>query len=201
MLNLESESQIFILVSLSLFLCLILYVCDSASKSEVVLRFVPTPSSVLFSLVAHGGDSVPVVTKVIYASGTDAKRYNKGNIRVTPGVKYSVDVEILRNDLAGSNERVQDITLDGKSIGGCNPDGGDYDCTFFNCSITSAVVSPTGNIDVVMDFTGHSQDCDCDEETWKCSKENTVGGRTPVTAVGRFTLTPPPGVIKTTLPG
>ena len=25
-----------------------------------------------------------------------------------------------------------------KSIGGCNPDGGDTDCTFFHCQVTSA---------------------------------------------------------------
>ena len=80
-----------------------------------------------------------------------------------------------------------------KSIGGCNPDGGDTDCTFFHCQVTSAsatVVSQTGIIAVRMDFTGHSHDCDCDLQTWECSAENTVGGRTPVTAVGRFTLFP-----------
>ena len=52
------------------------------------------------------------------------------------------------------------------------------------------ILTQTGNIAVVMDFVGHSRDCDCDEQTWDCSRENTVGGRTPVTAVGRFTLTP-----------
>ena len=41
-----------------------------------------------------------------------------------------------------------------------------------------------------MDFIGHSWDCDCDQQTWDCSREKTVGGRTKVTAVGRFTLTP-----------
>ena len=77
---------------------------------------------------------------MIYSSGTDpsAKQYNRGTITVQPGIWYTVNVEILRNDLDSSDEKVQDITLDGRSIGECNPDGGDYDCTFFNCPITSA---------------------------------------------------------------
>ena len=41
------------MVSLSSFLCHILYFCDSAYKIEVLLRFVLTPSSVLLSLTAH----------------------------------------------------------------------------------------------------------------------------------------------------
>ena len=133
---------------------------------------------------------VAVVTRVIY-SGLPTRGHNPGTITVQPGVKYTVNVEILRNDLGGSGERVLDITLDGKSIGGCNPDGGDYDCTFFKCPITPAtVVSQTGNILVNMVFTGHSWDCDCDEQTWDCSRENSVPGRMKVTAVGRFELIP-----------
>ena len=83
---------------------------------------------------------------MIYSSGTDpsAKQYNRGTITVQPGIWYTVNVEILRNDLASSSEKVQDITLDGISIGGCNPDGNDFDCTFFNCPITSASVVSQG---------------------------------------------------------
>jgi hypothetical protein len=39
-------------------------------------------------------------------------------------------------------------------------------------------------------FTGHSCDCDCDKATWQCSAQSTVAGRTAMTAVARFTLTP-----------
>ena len=77
-------------------------------------------------------------------TGNTVKRFNSGTITVQPGLQYSVNVEILRNDLASSSEKVQDITLDGISIGGCNPDGSDYDCTFFNCPITSASVVSQG---------------------------------------------------------
>ena len=94
-----------------------------------------------------------MVTEVIYSAGTSATQYNEGSITVRPGVKYTVDVEVLRNDLGGSGERVEDILLrpdqgiqgaDQVSIGGCNPDGGDQDCTFFNCPITSATVVSQG---------------------------------------------------------
>ena len=126
---------------------------------------------------------------MIYSSGTSAYSSNSGTIMVQPGIQYTVNVEILRNDLASSDERVQDITLDGRSIGGCNPDGGDNDCTFFNCPITPVtVVSQTGSIEVIMYFTGHSHDCDCNTQTWNCYPEGS--GPTPMTAVGRFTLTP-----------
>merc|ERR1711884_822100 len=132
------------------------------------------------------------ITTVIYTTRDEGtQRNNRGNITVQPGVEYAVSVEILRNDLASSDERVDDITLDGNSIGGCNPDGGDYDCTFFNCPIAPAtVVSQTGNVEVNMVYMGHSWDCDCDQQTWNCSRENSVPGRTPVNAVGRFLLTP-----------
>ena len=87
---------------------------------------------------------VAVVTKVIASTGTSKVQYNSGTITVQPGIQYTVKVEILRNDLGGSSEKVQDITLDGISIGGCNPDGNDFDCTFFNCPITSASVVSQG---------------------------------------------------------
>ena len=67
-----------------------------------------------------------VVTEVV-ATGTPKTRYNYGTITVQPGITYAVKVEILRNDLGSSSEKVRDITLDGKSIGDCNPDGGDQD--------------------------------------------------------------------------
>merc|ERR1719203_1306131 len=107
------------------------------------------------------------VTQVIYSSGTSSKTHNTGTISVLPGAVYTVQLEVLRNDLQSSSERVVDVTLDGRSIGGCNPDGGDYDCTFFNCPIPATTVqSQTGTIQVSMQYTGHSWDCDCDTSTW-----------------------------------
>ena len=77
---------------------------------------------------------------MIYSPGKTVQP-NTGTITVQPGLKYAVNVEILRNDLGDWGEEVSYITLDGTSIGGCKPDGGDYDCTFFNCPISTTVVS------------------------------------------------------------
>jgi len=134
------------------------------------------------------------VIEVIYSSGTSAQASNTGTISgVTAGIKYHVKVEVLRNDLGSDSERVSAIQFDGTSMGDCNPDGGDYDCTMYDCASTlsSMYYTPTAStIAVVLTFTGHSHDCDCDLETWECSKENTVSGRTAMTAVARVTLTP-----------
>ena len=55
-----------------------------------------------------------MVTEVVASTGTATRRYNDGTITVQPGITYAVKVEILRNDLGSSSERVRDITLDGK---------------------------------------------------------------------------------------
>jgi len=75
-------------------------------------------------------------------------------------------------------------------LGHCKPDGGDYDCTFFDCKKTLDFTSESTKLDVEMTFTGHSWDCDCDEKTWACSKEKVVAGRTAMQAVARLTLSP-----------
>jgi len=137
----------------------------------------------------------PIVSQVIYSEGTAKQSNNAGTISVVPGVTYTVSMEILRNDLGEPNERVSNVTFDGNSIGGCNPDGGDYDCTFYTCPQSPSVSSTTGIIAVNLVYTGHSWDCDCDKSTWECSKENTVSGRTPMTAVARFTLIPQVNVL------
>ena len=140
------------------------------------------------SIVTHAG---PIV-KVVYSAGNVPTHHNTGLIDVKPGVSYTVSFEILRNDLQSWSEYVSDVIVDGQSLGKCNPDGGDYDCTFFRCPFTGKVVTPKASqIAVNIKIVGHSRDCDCDTTTWDCSSEQLrVPGRTPVTAVGRFTLTP-----------
>ena len=102
-------------------------------------------------------------------------------------------MEVLRNDLGHAHEKVVDVTLDGQSIGGCNPNGGDYDCTFFPCShITHSFTPTTEKVALRIDVQGHSWDCDCDMKAhpWKCSRENSISGRTAMTAVARYTFDP-----------
>ena len=52
------------------------------------------------------------------------------------------------------------------------------------------MVSQTGSIAVGFDVKETSWDCDCDTNTFECSKENSVKGRTAIEAAVRFTLTP-----------
>ena len=133
---------------------------------------------------------------MIYSSGTTASTDNRGTITVVPNQKYWAKFEILRNDLGHSHEYVVDVIVGGTSLGRCNPDGGDYDCSFYDCSSEQqsvVVSSATAELGVNIKLTGHSRDCDCDTATWACSKEGTVGGRTAVTAVGRVTLVPTTG--------
>merc|ERR1712224_463342 len=116
----------------------------------------------------------------------------KGTATLVPNVAYSVKFELLRNDLGAASEKASDILVDGTSLGECNPDGGDYDCTFFNCPVPSGttITSVTGIVQLRMKMQGHSSDCDCDETSWQCSRTNSVAGRTAMTAVGRYTFTP-----------
>ena len=142
-----------------------------------------------------------MIQHVIYAEGRTPSSWNAqptkatytSMINIVPHLTYILKVEVLRNDLASSNEKVSNITLNGVAIGDCNPDGEDYDCTFFDCSgsLTKTSIS-SGNSSILAAFTyeGHSWDCDCDKETWKCSKENTTINYTPMTAVAKVTLTP-----------
>jgi hypothetical protein len=113
-----------------------------------------------------------------------------GSLSATPGVVYSVTLEVLRNDLMDASELVDRIKVNGVEVGECNPDGDDYDCTFFSCPISHSITVPAdGIVAFEFDFKGHSWDCDCNKTSWECSQENTVEGRTPVVSAVRVTLT------------
>jgi hypothetical protein len=145
--------------------------------------------------------TAPIVA-VAYSQGTTVYSSPSAatTVDVIPGETYNIRVEILRNDLGSASERVTAIRVGGTDIGGCNPDGGDYDCTFFDCAsqLTASnliMTATTGTLTLEVDITGHSHDCDCDMTSWtsgqaSCSRQDTVAGRTPMTAVARFTLTP-----------
>ena len=139
-----------------------------------------------------------VIQHVIYAEGKTKTPSIGSTINVVPDVTYSLKVEVLRNDLGSKSEKVSDIQLDGVTIGDCNPDGGDYDCTFFDCgqSLTkTTITSSSGSIIAALAYEGayRTHSCDCNKETWECAKQDTMIGFTPMTAVARITLTPIPG--------
>ena len=136
-----------------------------------------------------------VIQHVIYGQGTTPteEATYEDKLKVHPDTLYNIKVEVLRNDLGGASEKVSAITLNDINIGDCNPDGEDYDCTFFDCAqtlSTKSITSNDGTILASLDYVGHSRDCDCDMKTWKCAKEETEPSFTPMTAVARITLTP-----------
>ena len=133
------------------------------------------------------------ITHVVYGEGKTAKATYEDVLEVRPDIVYSIKIEVLRNDLGDFSEKVSSIALNGEFIGDCNPDGGDYDCTFFDCArtlSTKRISSINGSIFASLTYHGYSWDCDCNKETWQCAKEETKPGFSPMTAVAKITLTP-----------
>ena len=136
---------------------------------------------------------------MIYHEGLSAGEPDSSygrEITVVPHLKYGIKVEVLRNDLAGDWEKVSAITVSGVNIGECNPDGTDFDCTFYDCtsSMTKTTLSfQNESVKVVLHFQGHSSDCVCDKDTWEGVTEqrhSTNPNFTSMIAVARITLTP-----------
>ena len=114
-------------------------------------------------------------------------------IQLVPEQKYWIKLDVLRNDLGDSGEEVSAIEINGQDFGKCKPDGGDYDCTFFNCKnelITNQIATQDGRLQVAITFQGHSHDCDCDKSTWRCKKEGVDQSLSPIVAAARITLSP-----------
>ena len=143
------------------------------------------------------------IQKVIYEEGTDAfsrPQIYSDIIEATPHMNYDIQIEVLLNDLGEVDEKISDISVNGISIGECNPNCGDmtarecdYACTFYDCTphLTHTIVSSgSGTFNVKLQYEEHSRDCDCDKSTWQCQKENTGTGLSPMVAVARITLTP-----------
>ena len=144
-----------------------------------------------------------IVKKVVYQnddSGNGASNSWQDTINVQPNILYSIAWQVLRSDLGDSGENVVDVKLDGTSVGGCKPPGGDYDCDFYDCHGDNGldtfqkyvITSASGVVNVVATFTGNSKDCDCDRSDLegRCAQENTVIGYTATKAALKFTLTP-----------
>ena len=95
-------------------------------------------------------------------------------IDVYPDVKYTIAVHVLQNGLEDSDANVN-IIVEGNSIGTCNPDGNNNDCSFYDCSshVTSRVYSsPSGKISVELQYSGTSAAyCSCDTTSWACSSD------------------------------
>ena len=121
-----------------------------------------------------------------------------------PSVNYRINVEVLLNDLSHDHEKVKNIEVGGIKIGECNPNQagcdkqglaecGDFACIFYDCTsyLDKKVISfDSETTEIKLEFQEHSQDCDCDESTWECKKENEDPSLTPTLALARITLIP-----------
>ena len=93
------------------------------------------------------------LTKIVYQNDDGVNGATNtwlSTINVQPNTQYSIAWQVLRSDLEQSIEKVVDVKLDGKSVGGCNPPGSDYACDFYDCtgSSTQYITSTTGVINV-----------------------------------------------------
>ena len=143
----------------------------------------------------------PTVYNMVYEQSETAK-FNPsatGSAILQQGANYATTVFILRNDLGGGygEEWVDKIEVDGVPIGECVPDGSDYDCTYYECSVdkgdlpTHIFTATTSEIPLTVNMVSHSKDCNCDMTTWECEPEYpytdpVTPGRLPMTAVARF---------------
>lgn len=129
----------------------------------------------------------------IWSAGPEKAAYTD-TIQVVPRQRYWMKLEVLRSDLSDSDEKVSGIEIDGESFGECNPDGGDQDCTFFDCAphlLTNEIVSEDRRLQVKLTFQKHSKDCICDKSTWNCKSDAEKDPtKAPILAAARITLTP-----------
>ena len=119
----------------------------------------------------------PIVV-MAYSPGTTPEYHPSASATaaVTAGTRYTITVEVLREDLGDASEYVaairigDDGVLPGEAgtallnLGACHPDGGDYDCTFFDCGPQLGTVTftpQTSTMAFELDIVGHSWDCDC----------------------------------------
>ena len=125
--------------------------------------------------------------------GTSSSSTYSRVIDVYPNEKYSVQIEVLRSGLGGSDDKVSNIIIDGISVGECNPPGSDSDCDFYNCGsqLGSTIFSSiTGKIPVDLEYVGNSYECNCDTAAWTCSSGIDSLFKTPMLAAARVTFKP-----------
>ena len=110
---------------------------------------------------------------------------------VVQNQSYRVKVEVLRTDTEDPDEKVSAITLNGEHFGSCNPDGGQAECSYFDCLrpnngdyLNKTVIrSSDGQIRIELRYSNNVHNVPCP-----------LNGIS-VTAAARVTLTPIQGEI------
>ena len=112
---------------------------------------------------------------------------------VVPNTNYKISVEILMSNKSSSKLLVNRVLVDDVDLGKCTPEAVKDDCTFVPCSslteVDNLISSDTGVINIAIEFEGHSWGCNCDTQSWMCSKHRETLKQIPMVAVGKITLT------------
>jgi hypothetical protein len=136
---------------------------------------------------------IGVISRILYLGETSYKNVVEGYIEASPGERYYLKMEVLMSDIGEVHEKVESVTINGQSMGECNPRGGDYECIFFKCPAEMEVTVPRdGKVNIKAKYVGNSHDCNCNLTTLQCSDERSSrpGHTFPVRAMVRFTMTP-----------
>ena len=79
------------------------------------------------------------VQRIVWSSTRVGPRLYQ-TLYTAPNKWFRLKVVVMRTDTNYRDEKVSDIKINGRSIGGCNPDGEDYECTFYDCSLNENVL-------------------------------------------------------------
>ena len=105
-----------------------------------------------------------------------------GSLAVTSGIQYTAKIEILRTDTSETGEHA-DVTIGGQNFGKCNPDGGDGDCSWYDCSNDLPNLKKVSSTAGVLPFEiKYSDDVDYESATCNINGVKTLG-------IVRITLT------------
>ena len=136
------------------------------------------------------------IRRVIYATGKAIESLPRlqyrSTISVVPNVSYSISVEILHDQTTRPAQKVSKIIVGNQNLGKCETGDTNADCTFLLCSNINdggqTAVSENGEIDVNIEFEGHSTGCHCDTNSWMCSEIQKSQKQAPIVAAVRIIL-------------
>ena len=109
------------------------------------------------------------VVYVIYQENTDTSNTWNGIIKgLEPGASYTVEWDVLMSGLSGDHQKVNSVTMNRISLGGCNPKNTTA-CDFVTCPETgvrtyTVTANALGEIDVEATYQFHNAECSCDRD-------------------------------------
>ena len=116
-------------------------------------------------------NSLPVkdMVYVIYQENTATSDTWSGTIKgLEPDASYTVEWDVLMSGLSGGDQKVNTVTMNGKSLGGCNltyPSACDFvTCPENGAETYSVTADALGEIHVEATYQFHNAECSCDRD-------------------------------------